>query len=87
MHAYNHRFLTRIVLGISQIVTRRVDEISGSVSYGFGGIQATTLPSLISLLEKQCQHCYLDFDAFEKLIREHEAAIGIYNDAALEVLK
>lgn len=86
-HAYNHRFSARIVLGISQIVTRRVDESSGGVTYGFGGIQPITLPRLISLLEKQCQHCYLAFDAFEKLIREQEAAIRTHNSAALEAIK
>jgi hypothetical protein len=86
-NAYNHRFSPRIVLGISQVVTRRVDKANGTVSYGFGGTPALTLPHVVSLLEAQCQHCYRAFDAFQQLVREHETAIRIHNTASLEAIK
>lgn len=86
-NAYNHRFSPRIVLGTSQLVTRRVDKANGAVSYGFGGTSALTLPHVVSLLEAQCQRCYQAFDAFQQLVREHEVAIKIHNTASLEAIK
>lgn len=86
-HTYNHRFSPRVVIGVSQVVTRHVDKSSGRVSYGFGGTPALTLPHVVSLLEAQCQQCYLAFDAFQQLVREHETAIGIHNKASLEAMK
>lgn len=86
-NAYNHRFSPLIVLGISQVVTRRVDKANGTVSYGFGGAPALTLPHVVSLLEAQCQHCYRAFDAFQQLVREHESAIRTHNTASLEAIK
>lgn len=82
-NAYNHRFSPQIVLGMSQIVTRHVDRSTGAVSYGFGGAPALTLPYVVDLLEVQCQHCYRSFDVFQKLVREHEAAIAAHNAKAL----
>ncbi len=86
-NAYNHRFSPRIVLGMSQVVTRRVDKSTGTVSYGFGGAPALTLSHVVDLLEAQCQHCYRAFDAFQKLVREHEAVIKVHNASALEAIK
>jgi hypothetical protein len=86
-NAYNHRFSPQIVLGISRVVTRSVDNVNGSVSYAFGGTPALTLPRVVSLLEEQCQRCYRAFDAFQQLIREHEAGISVNNAALLEVAK
>jgi hypothetical protein len=74
-NAYNHRFSPRIVVGLTQIVTRRVDRSSGDVSYEFGGTPALTLKKVVELLEAQCQHCYRAFEAFQGMVREHEAAI------------
>lgn len=84
--AYNHRFSPRIVLGTSQVVTRRVDQSTGAVSYGFGGTPALTLPLVVDLLEDQCQHCYQAFDAFQKLVREHETAITVHSASALKAI-
>jgi hypothetical protein len=72
---YNHRFSPRIVIGQTGLVTRRVNPTSKAVSYGFGGIGPLTLPLVVELLEQQCKYCYAAFEAFQKLVQEHEAAI------------
>ena len=86
-HSYNHRFSPRIVLGISNLVTRRVNKDTGAVSYGFGETPALTLPYIVELLEIQCQHAYRAFDAFQQLVRQHEAAIGVHNAASLTAMQ
>lgn len=85
-NAYNHRFSPRIVLGLSNIVTRTVDKASGAVSYGFGGTPALTLPVVVSVLEEQCRRCYAAFEAFQKLVQEQETAIAARSDAALAAM-
>lgn len=72
---YNHRFSPRIVIGQTGLVTRYVNPASKVVSYGFGGIGPLTLPLVVELLEQQCKYCYAAFEAFQKLVQEHEAAI------------
>lgn len=73
-HAYNHRISPRIVIGISNLVTRTQHK-TGGVTYGFGDTPALGLPLVVALLEAQCQQAYLTFEAFQELVREHEAAI------------
>jgi hypothetical protein len=77
-NAYNHRFSTRIELGITQVVKRHVKP-DGSVSYGFGGVYPLQLTSIVTLLEAQCQLCYQAYEAFKLLIREQEEAIKSYS--------
>lgn len=86
-NAYNHRFSPRIVLGISNIVTRRVNKATGTVSYGFGETPALTLPHIVDLLEAQCQRAHAAFESFQQLVREHEAAIGVRNTASLVAIE
>ena len=74
-NAYNHRFSPRFVIGITQVATRKVDKERGTVSYGFGGHKPLDLGKIVALLEEQQQLFYTTFDAFQRLVREHEAAI------------
>jgi hypothetical protein len=72
---YNHRFPTGIVVGITGLVTRHVDEKTKSVSYGFGGIAPLAIDDMIPPLSAQRDRCLKAFDAFKLLIREQEASI------------
>lgn len=74
-NAYNHRFSPRVVIGQTQVVTRRIEPETGLVQYGFGGKDALTLETVVRLLDQQCAYCYKAFEAFQKLVKEHEAAI------------
>lgn len=75
-HAYNHRFSPHFVVGFSQIVRRVVDpETKKATSYVIGGIEPINLNELSSILRKECDYCYLAFDAFQKLVAEHENLI------------
>lgn len=67
--------LARTLTGLTSLVTRRIDPASNTVSYGFGGIGPLTLDLSVELLEQQCEYCYETFEAFQKLVQEHEAAI------------
>lgn len=86
-NAYNHRFSPRIVLGISNLVTRRVNKVTGTVSYGFGQTPALTLPRIVDLLEDQCRQASRTFESFQQLVREHEAAICAHNTASLATIE
>lgn len=82
-NTYNHRFSPRIVLGQTNMVTRNVDAKTKQVSYGFGGAEPLTLKLVVELLEEQCQYCYKAFEAFQKLVQEHEQAISAAAAATL----
>lgn len=86
-NAYNHRFSPRVVVGMTQVVTRHVDKTSGSVSYSFGSTPALTLPKVVDALEQQSLYCYRAFEAFQKLVREHEAVIKSDNTTALAAIE
>lgn len=86
-NAYNHRFSPRIVLGISNLVTRQVNKATGAVTYGFGETPALTLPHIVEHLEIQCDRAHRTFESFQKLVREHEAAIRLHNTASLASVK
>lgn len=85
-NAYTHRFSPRIVLGVSNLVTRRVDKTTGAVSYAFGETPALTLPHVVAVLDTQCQHAFDTFQAFQRLVREHEAAISDHNAECLKAI-
>lgn len=82
-NTYNHRFSPRIVFGQTNVVTRYVDAKTKQVTYEFGGTGPLTMTLVVELLEEQCQRCYKAFEAFQKLVREHEKAISA---AAAEAL-
>lgn len=86
-NAYNHRFSPRVVVGMTQVVTRGVDKATGHVSYSFGGTPALTLPKVVDALELQCSNCYRAFEAFQGLIREHEVVIKTHNAQALAAIE
>jgi hypothetical protein len=75
-NAYNHRFSPRVVLGLTQIVTRQVDARTKKVSYSFGGLPPLMLDVVAELLTDQCKRGYAAFEAFQALVREHEASIA-----------
>jgi hypothetical protein len=78
-HVYNHRFSPQVVLGLTQLVTRQVDAKTKSVTYAFGVIPAFTLEVVAGLLSAQCKYSYAAFEAFQKLIREHEVSIAAHH--------
>lgn len=75
-NTYNHRFSPRIIIGQTQIITRHVDPKTKKVSYGYGGTNPLTLEVVVKLLEQQCSYCYMAFEDFQKLVKEHEATIS-----------
>jgi hypothetical protein len=82
-NTYNHRFSPRIVVGQTNMVTRRVDLAAKRVSYGFGGLEPLTLELVVELLEEQCERCYKAFEAFQKLVKEQEIVISAASSAAV----
>ncbi len=76
-NSYNHRFSRRIVIGQTRIVRRSIDPKSKAVTYGFGGTEPMTLKTVVELLGKQCERCYKAFEAFQRLVAEHETAIKL----------
>lgn len=75
-HAYNHRFSARFMVGITQFVTREVNEGSGAVRYAFGGVPPLELDAIVPILRTERDRCYAAFEAFQALVREHEAVIA-----------
>jgi hypothetical protein len=80
-NAYNHRFSPRLVLGMTDMVTREVDE-SDAVRYSFGGRGPLDIAVMADLLQIERDRCYEAFSAFQDLVREHEAAITAFEQAA-----
>lgn len=78
-NAYNHRFSSRFVIGITQIVTREVDAEAKSIRYTFGGMPALGLDFVAGLLDEQYQLGTEASSAFQALVREHEASISKNN--------
>jgi hypothetical protein len=81
-HAYNHRFSPRIVMGITNIVTRRLNTETKAASYTLGGVGPLKLDVVAELLADECQHAYAAFEAFQQLVREHEASIAKSNSVS-----
>ena len=74
-NAYNHRFSPRLVLGVTSLVTRQVDE-SGRVQYRIGGNEGLELVKVADLLESERDMCYVTFEAFRHLVEEQTTAIA-----------
>jgi len=72
-HAYNHRIPIHVVVGQAQIAIRQIDVGTGRTWYVLGGSPALTVEVATRLLADQCRACYLAFEAFQKLVKEHEA--------------
>lgn len=85
-NTYNHRFSPRVVVGQTNMVTRKVDAKSEHVSYGFGGTEPLTLKLVVELLEEQCQCCYQAFEAFQRLVQEQEKTITAVAAATLSAM-
>lgn len=80
-NAYNHRFPRRFVIGQTGLVTRRVDEATGQASYAIGGGAALQLDNIAELLATERDLAQATFEAFQALVREHEAAIVAFENA------
>lgn len=74
-NAYNHRFSPRFVVGITDVVKRKVDKKTGTVSYVFGGLEPLDLRTVAGLLANQRDRCYRAFEAFQTLVNEHASEI------------
>ncbi|RJT22640.1 integrase [Chakrabartia godavariana] len=72
-NAYQHRFSSRFLVGITGTV-RRVSN-DAEVSYAFGGNAPLGLSQIADLLEIERDLCYTTFDAFQHLVQEHIDAI------------
>lgn len=77
-NAYNHRFSPRVVIGMTQMVTREVNPQTKSVSYTFGSTPALTVGTVVELLTQQLENAYACFESFQRLIREQELSISRY---------
>lgn len=75
-HSYNHRFSPRFVVGITGLVRREVSPRTGEVGYAVGGLPPLDLHDVADTLSGQRDLLYVAFDAFQALVREHEAAIA-----------
>jgi hypothetical protein len=82
-NAYNHRLSPRVVIGLTQAVTRTVNPKSKAVSYAFGALPALALDHVADLLAAQCKRGRLAFEAFQDLVREHEKSIAEYSNASV----
>lgn len=71
---YTHRLQPRFVFGLSQTVTRKVNEMGG-ISYGFGWQPPLQLSDVAAQLAIQRDRCYAAFEAFQGLVREHVSFI------------
>lgn len=80
-NAYNHRFPQRFVLGQTGLVTRRVDQATGQISYAIGGAAALQLDDVADLLATERDLAQATFKAFQLLVREHEGAITAFEQA------
>jgi hypothetical protein len=73
-HAYNHRFAPRVLIGVSGLIARKHNP-AGGTQYVLGYTGPLELKRIADALVSQCNHCYVAFEAFQALVREHEAAI------------
>jgi hypothetical protein len=80
-NSYNHRFSPRFVIGMSELVTRQVNDVTGGIVYAFGGRQPLEVKLVADLLASECERCYLSFEALQTLVREHVEAIIAFDTA------
>jgi hypothetical protein len=74
-NAYNHRFSSRFVIGMTGTVLREVDPRTKQIFYSFGLRPPFELGVVADLLDAQCQRIVAAFRAFQILVREHEQSI------------
>ena len=77
-NAYNHRYSPRFVIGLTQLVTRKVDTQTGRVCYSFGSTSPFKVEAVVELLAEQGKHGNAAFEAFLTLVKEHAASISQY---------
>lgn len=80
-NAYNHRFSPKFVIGMTNLVSRHVNETTGQICYGFGGRKPFDLDNIADLLATERERCYSAFEAFQVMVREHESAITAFEEA------
>lgn len=73
-HAYNHRFSTRILIGMTKIISREV-MMDGDVSYIIGGRKPLSLDHIADVLAIERDFCYRAFEKFQALVEEQIALI------------
>ncbi|MER8571518.1 hypothetical protein NKH19_10735 [Mesorhizobium sp. M1338] len=74
-HRYNHQIPPGLVLGITGMVTRKLEPKTGLVSYVFGATPPLPMNTIVQLMSDQCRLCCKTFEEFKKLIEEHQAII------------
>lgn len=79
-NAYNHRFSSRLVLGMTSITSRFKNE-DGAIGYAFGGKPALALADIADLLLTERDLCFAAFEAFQALIGEQTTAISNFQAA------
>jgi hypothetical protein len=79
-NAYQHRFSPHFLIGMTGFVMRTVDKPTGQVAYHFGYRSALDVALVVELLVSERDRCYLAFDAFQELVREHENSINKFKD-------
>lgn len=82
-NAFNHRFSARIETGITNSVSRRLHPTTGKVRYEFGGTEPLALVDVLALMTSELEKIYRAYEAFQKLIKAHEAFILPHNEATL----
>lgn len=74
-NTYAHRFSSRVLIGITQPVTRTVAPNTGRVRYGIGGREPLDLNAIANLLASQVDHALSAFGRFQMLVAEQTALI------------
>jgi hypothetical protein len=78
-HSHHHRFPPHVLIGLSSLLVRKRDVATGAAQYVWGGTGPLQLDKIADALASQCNLCYAAFEAFQALVREHEAAIVSHN--------
>jgi hypothetical protein len=81
-HTYNHRFSPRFVIGLTQMVRRRVDPATGRISYALGGLKPLPLEVIAEFSARERNQAYGAFEAFQALIHEQSDAIAQFEGLA-----
>lgn len=72
---YHHRMPPQIALGLTEMVTRSVDQKTHQVCYRFGMTPPLAMDKIASLLNKQCDCCHEAFEDFKVFVGEQESRI------------
>ena len=81
-NSYNHRFSPRVEIGHTGFVTR-IDNVDGSISYGFGSQEPLMIKDIIQLLEKQHEYCLHAFTQYQDLVNSQSIKINEVNEKYL----